>query len=224
MHISAIIPAFNEEEYIGATITALKKANIIDEIIVVDDGSNDKTGEIANQFNIKLLQLPQNSGKGAALNYGASEATGDIICLLDADLGDSAIEVLKLISPIKTGTADVVIGRFPRKRKKAGFGLVKGLASWGIKSFTGLQFLEPLSGQRALTRAALLSLLPFADGFGVEVLLTIKALKKGFNVIEVDTNMTHQESGRNLPGFIHRGRQFTHVVRTLLKARGLRYE
>ncbi|MCL2819182.1 MAG: glycosyltransferase family 2 protein, partial [Actinomycetia bacterium] len=76
----------------------------------------------------------------------------------------------------------------------------------------------PLSGQRALTRECLDTVLPFASGYGAEVVLTIRALQAGFRVLEVPTTMHHAATGRDLAGFIHRGKQFVDVWIALRKA------
>ncbi|MBS4024260.1 MAG: glycosyltransferase family 2 protein [Clostridia bacterium] len=224
MKISVLIPAYNEEDRIEKTVLALSNIRSISQILVVDDGSQDKTAQVAESAGATVVSLEINVGKGAALNHGAKFITGDIVCLLDADLGSSAGEASKLINPIIAGEADLTIGTFPKKRKKAGFGLVKKLASWGIKANTGQIFTEPLSGQRAFTKDAFALMLPFADGYGVEVMLTIKALKRGLRVVEVETAMTHKETGRDTSGFWHRGKQFVHVLKALLVAKGLRYD
>ena len=75
----------------------------------------------------------------------------------------------------------------------------------------------PLSGQRALSRECLATVRPFSAGYGAEVGLTIRALRAGFKVVEIDTSMTHAATGRNVYGFVHRGQQFVHVALALLK-------
>ena len=132
-YISIIIPAYNEEIRIKDTLESIKGINEINEIIVVDDGSTDKTTKIASEVNsekIIVLKLDKNRGKGYALNYGLKIAmkNADIIGFLDADLGSSAKEVKKLIDPMISGDADVVIAKFPPAKKKGGLGFVKGLA------------------------------------------------------------------------------------------------
>jgi hypothetical protein len=106
----------------------------------------------------------------------------------------------------------------PRPHGKAGFGLVKGLARWGIRRMgNGFEAHAPLSGQRALNRRAIDVATPFAHGYGVEVALTIRVLRAGLRVLEVPTTMSHAETGRDLSGIVHRGRQFAHVARTLTR-------
>lgn len=221
--VSVLIPAFNEEKTIGATIRAIKSAANVKEIIVIDDASSDKTASMAELAGAdRVLKLNKNSGKGSALNHGVNYISYDIVALIDADVGESGSEVERLIQPVLEKKADLTIAKFPKRKKKGGFGFVKKLARWGIKSYTGHIFEEPLSGQRAMTVEALKKITPFHNGFGVEVGLTIKAIKAGLTVVEVETNMGHNETGRDISGFLHRGKQFVHVLKTLVKIRGIK--
>ncbi|MDI6711343.1 MAG: glycosyltransferase family 2 protein [Bacillota bacterium] len=213
--VSVIIPAYNEAGRIGETIRAVRGIAEVEEILVVDDASSDQTTAEASAAGARVVRQDFNQGKGAALSRGIREARGDILVLLDADLGASAAEARKLILPILAGKADLTVARFPRARRKGGFGLVKGLARRGIRYFTGLEMESPISGQRALRKNVAPSILPLAPGFGAEVAMTIAAARAGLRVQEVPTNMTHRETGRDLAGFWHRGRQFADIARTL---------
>lgn len=215
-NVSVLIPAFNEEEKIYATVQAVQSIPSVQEIIVIDDASKDGTTEQAKAAGAKVITLATNVGKGGALNRGLQEFTGEILVMLDGDLGSTAAEAGKLIEPILAGEADMTIARFPKAKKKGGFGLVKGLAHQGIKAFTGLEMWSPLSGQRAMTRAVVSAIGTFASGYGVEVGLTIDVARRGFRVREVPVNMTHSETGRDIKGFQHRGKQFVHVAKILL--------
>jgi len=220
MKASVIIPAFNEEGRIGATVRAVRRIPEVVEVIVVNDGSTDATEKEARQAGARVLNMPGNSGKGAALNRGVRAAAAEIVVLLDGDLGATAGEARKLIRPILDDEADMTIARFPPPRRKGGFGLVKGLAARGIYYFTGLKMQSPISGQRALKREALPYVFPVAGGYGAEVGMTIAAARAGFRILEVPVLMGHRETGRDLKGFIHRGRQFRDIALTLLKCFG----
>ncbi|SHF28315.1 Glycosyltransferase involved in cell wall bisynthesis [Desulforamulus putei DSM 12395] len=213
--VSVVIPAHNEAERISDTVKGVVAIPEVSEIIVVDDASSDETAELARQAGAIVISLPNNMGKGGALNTGVARATGDIVALLDGDLGSSSVEARALILPVLNNKADMTIAQFPRAKKKGGFGLVKNLARAGIRHFAGLDSNAPLSGQRVMTRKVLEKVVPFASGYGVEVALTIKVAKEGFRVLEVPTRMSHAETGRDLRGFMHRGKQFVHVARVL---------
>lgn len=216
--VEALIPAYNEEDYIYETVQAVLSLPEINGVLVVDDGSTDATAVKARLAGARVLSLAGNAGKGEALNRGIKELVARVVVLLDADLGASAVEAVRLVMPVLNDEADMTVARFPRSSRKAGFGLVKRLAREGIRWYTGLVMESPLSGQRAMTRQVLQKITPFAGGFGVEVGLTIAAVRHGFRVVEVPVNMRHKETGRDLEGFLHRGKQFWHVARVLARA------
>ena len=221
-YISMIIPAYNEEVKIKDTLESIKGIKEINEIIVVDDGSTDKTTKIASEVNsekIVVLKLDKNRGKGYALNYGLKIAmkNAEIIGFLDADLGSSANDVKKLIDPILNDEADVVIAKFPPAKKKGGLGFVKGLAKDSVFEMTGVELDATLSGQRLFKKEVLEKFKEIPFGYGVEVGMTIDILKHGYKIKEVLVNMTHNETGRDLKGFIHRGKQYYHIKKDLKK-------
>jgi hypothetical protein len=127
----------------------------------------------------------------------------------------AAGEAEKIIRPVVEGAADLCIASFPPPRKKGGFGIVKGTAAWAIRKVGKIQVTAPLSGQRAMTREVLKKVTPFNEGYGVELGMSIRALLHGFRLMEVPTTMTHKETGRDLEGFLHRGKQFIDVVRVI---------
>lgn len=217
--VAALIPAFNEEKYIFDTVRAVLTIPEIEDVLVVDDGSLDDTAGAARRAGARVLSLPANGGKGEALNRGAAKIDAEVVVLLDADLGSTAGEARRLIIPVLEGWADLAIASFPESCRKGGFGLVKRLAGTGIKLFTGLETKSPLSGQRAMTREVLRRVTPFAAGFGVEVALTIKAARAGFRLLEVPVKMSHRDSRRDVRGFLHRGKQFWDVTRTMWELR-----
>jgi glycosyltransferase involved in cell wall biosynthesis len=219
MTITAVIPAYNEEERIVDTLRAVKSLPQIDDIVVVNDGSCDQTARRARTEGVTLIDLPANRGKGGALNAALPYIDADITVFLDADLGKSAGEAEKLIEAVRSGRCDLAIAAFPPASRKGGFGLVKGTAARAIKRAGKMEATAPLSGQRALNRKALTLLAPFDEDYGVELGMTIRALAKGLRVMEVPTGMTHKETGRDIRGFLHRGKQFLDVIRVLNKLR-----
>ena len=220
MFVSIIIPAYNEAERIKNTIDGIVNIDIINEIILIDDGSLDNTYEIASQYDkVNSYKLEKNKGKGYALNFGIDKVSSEanVIGFLDADLGLSSKEVEKLILPILSNEAHVTIAKFPPAKRKGGMGFVKKLAKNGVKFFTGVELDSTLSGQRVFKREVLSIFDKIPFGYGVEVGMTIDILRKGFSVKEVLVDMTHNETGRNLKGFIHRGKQFYHIIIILIK-------
>jgi len=221
MKLLALIPAYNEEKKITQTIKALESLSGVSEVVVADDCSSDNTVNEAKNAGAIVIEHKSNLGKGQSLNKAfesleLSQFSG--VILADGDLASSAVEFKHLIEAYERDSADMVIAGFGEPKKKGGFGLVKGLARWAIKKYGGgEEFKTPLSGQRLLATGILKDILPLAGGFGMEVDMTLKALKAGYKVKEVPTKMTHNETGRNLAGFKHRGRQFLDILRVVIK-------
>jgi len=219
--VTIVIPAYNEEERIAATLQAtlqaIKSLPLEGKIMVVNDGSTDGTSTVARAQGVKVLDLMPNRGKGGAMNAALPSLDTDLIAFVDGDLEGSAAEVYKILEPVMNSQCDLCIAAFPPPTKKGGFGLVKGTAARAIQKAGNLEASAPLSGQRAMTREVLLAVTPFEEAYGVELGMTIKALRHGFRVMEVPTTMCHNESGRDLRGFIHRGKQFLDVLRVISK-------
>lgn len=217
--VCAVIPAYNEEARIAETVRAVKTMKNISKVVVVNDGSADQTAAKARQEGAFVFELKPNRGKGGAMNAALPFVDTDIVVFLDADLGESASEAWRIIEPVADGKADLSIAAFPAPSKKGGFGVVKGTASRVIRREGNFNATAPLSGQRAMTREVMERLTPFYEDYGVELGMTIKALRMGLTVIEVPTTMSHKETGRDIKGFIHRGKQFMDVIRVLLYIR-----
>ena len=222
--VCALLPAYNEAARIAVTVAALRARPEIAEIIVSDDGSTDGTAEIARRAGAAHVLVGQNGGKGAALAaaYRYARDRADIFLLLDGDLGASAGEALKLLGPLLSGEADMTVGLLPpdpafaATGQSGGRGFVVRLARWGIGRRTGQTFAQPLSGQRAVRREVLEALGgTFAAGFGVEVDLTVRALRAGFRVVEVATQFQHKVTGGDWASVRHRTRQFRDVLRVV---------
>ena len=214
--VTVVIPAYNEEKRIVQTLQAVKSLDGISRIIVVNDGSDDQTSFLARKEGVLVLDLDSNRGKGGAMNAALPLIETDIVAFLDGDLGESAAQAGKIIQPIMDGQTDLCIASFPPPTKKGGFGIVKGTAVWAIKKVGKMEVTAPLSGQRAMSREVLQAITPFHEAYGVELGMSLKALRMGYRIMEVPTTMKHNETGRDLKGFIHRGRQFIDVVKVIL--------
>ena len=114
MKLSVVIPVYNEEKTLQDVIETVRKVPYEVEILVVDDGSTDRTREILETYTddpiVRVFLQDQNMGKGAALRRGFSEATGDVVIIQDADLEYTPNDYPTLLKPIQEGRADVVYG------------------------------------------------------------------------------------------------------------------
>lgn len=111
MRITAIIPAYNEEETVGDVVRALRDSELVHHIYVVSDGSTDKTKEVAEAAGAKVFVLPENKGKGAAMMYGVSATESPIIGFFDADLiGLTPDHIERLALPVLSGSRAMNVG------------------------------------------------------------------------------------------------------------------
>jgi glycosyltransferase involved in cell wall biosynthesis len=158
--VTAIVPAFNEEKTIGNVLKALKEAKEIDEIIVVSDGSTDKTAQIAKSFGVKVLEGKEREGKGKAMKKGVKNTDAKIIAFFDADLiGLNPEHVSQLIQPILKGEVGMVVGIRDR---------IGETPLWLLKIDPLLAF----GGERALKREIFENLPEeFVKGFEIETAL-----------------------------------------------------
>ena len=221
--VCALIAARNEADRIGATVSALRSLPGVEDVVVVDDASTDGTASAALAAGATVIQGRCRAGKGRALEGALRRLPPAGVWLLaDADLGHTAGQLGAVLSEVLEGRADLAVAILP-PAQGGGFGLVKRSAGRAIRLLSGFQPVEPLSGQRALTREALEACRPLSAGFGVETGMTIDAVRRGFRVVEVRADLDHRATGRGLGGFAHRGRQGVDVVLAVLpRALGLR--
>lgn len=216
MEITAFIPAHNEAECVAATVEAAWRIEGVTRVVVIDDCSHDSTRCQALIAGATVVSLDAHRGKGGALMAGLHDSEFDYCLFLDADLHESAEQGVLLLAPVMSGELDMAIARFPQPARAAGLGKVKNLALNAIhEADSSFECLSPLSGQRAFTRECIRSLLPLADGYGMEAALTVRALRAGFSVGEVETQMSHKPTGNDPAGYAHRLRQYLDVKKAL---------
>jgi len=217
----ALVAARDEAGRIGPCVGALR--GLVDEVVVVDDGSRDGTASEALESGAAVMRTRRPLGKGLALERALRRLPpAERWLLADGDLGGTASLLGPLFEALDEG-AHVAIAVFPPARA-GGLGLVKRAASRGIRGLTGFVATEPLSGQRALTAEALEAVRPLARGFGLETAMTIDAVRAGLRVVEVQVpGLAHRATFRDLRGFAHRGRQGSDIGLALaLRALGFR--
>jgi Glycosyl transferase family 2 len=215
--LTVLIAARDEQARIGATVAALRHAFPDAEIVVADDGSRDSTSAAARAAGARVVELPR-LGKGQALTLAEREARPGPLLLCDADLDGDLAQLLE-------NGADLTIAAFA-ERQGGGFGIVKRAARALVRACSGFVAREPLSGQRALSPVAREACFPLAPGFGCEARMTIDAARAGLAVEERELPLRHRPTGRDLGGFLHRGRQLLDAVLacgpTAVNHRGLR--
>ena len=189
MKITIGIPAYNEENNIADIITELRKTT--DSIIVCDDGSSDRTGDISRNLGAIVIRHDKNRGYGAAINtifQRAVEIESDILVTFDADGQHRIEDIPKLLMPIEKNKADIVIGsRFLKKQgdipsyRKMGIKVITEITSASINQ----KLTDAQSGLRAYSKRVLAEISPSDMGMGISTEILIKASSKGLKISEV---------------------------------------
>lgn len=218
--LAAIVAARNEADRIGATVRALRGAFPAARIWVADDASEDGTAEAAMAAGAEVVSRGKPHGKGANVTAAAEAALSvepppGLILLCDGDLGDSAARLAPLVEAVRGGECDLAVASFSR-RVGGGFGLALGFAHWAIRRLCGAETEAPISGQRAMRTEVLGATLPFAKGYGMEIGMTVDAVRAGHRLGEYELDLAHRATGRDLAGFLHRARQLRDFLRVFL--------
>jgi glycosyltransferase involved in cell wall biosynthesis len=166
--VSAIVPALNEAATIKHVVHTLLACAVVDEVIVVDDGSTDGTAAQL-PLGVRCLRNERPQGKGQAMQRAVTEARGDVLCFFDADIiGLTTVMVTSIVLPVLTGEADMVVG-------------LRWLPRYRVRFLRAM--LAKLSGERALTRE-LWNSVPagLRCGYKIEAALNVTARRTGMRV------------------------------------------
>ncbi len=171
------------------------------ETILVDDGSTDRTAQIAGQYDVQVVKNSFRRGKGASIRHGLSYASGDCVVTMDADGSNVPADLPSLMRPIMTGVTDVVVGsRF--KKRLAGSAeepVIRrlGNAFFNLAIFlsTGFPVTDSQSGFRAFSKQVLLSVPTYTDGFEWETEVLLKVIKRGYRIVEVPIHYKERVAG-----------------------------
>jgi glycosyltransferase involved in cell wall biosynthesis len=221
--LSVIVAARNEADRVGETIAALRRAFPAASIWVADDASGDGTAELALAAGAQVVSRGKPHGKGANVTAAveaalSAEPVTGLFLLCDGDLGASAERLVPLVEAVDGDECDLAVAAFSR-RVGGGFGLALRFAHGAIRHLCGADTRAPISGQRALRTEALRATLPFAAGFGMEIGMTVDAVRAGYRLREYELDLEHRATGRSLSGFLHRGAQLWDFARVYVSRR-----
>ena len=219
--VSVIIPVFNEEATIGdiviRTKKTLEKLGVKYEVIVVDDGSDDKSAFIAQKNGVRVLRDGHN-GKGFALRSGFKFANGDVVVTLDADGSHKPEEIPLVLNYLIENKADFVVGsRFANsevnktkvpKINRAGNRLFNNLTGY----MTGVKITDSQSGFRAFRTSLIKKMNLSSSGYEVESEMLIKALKMGVRFTETPISFDQRTMGRSKLDPIRDGTRILYAI------------
>jgi glycosyltransferase involved in cell wall biosynthesis len=220
--VAVVIPAYNEEKTIGnivaETIFVMESLKTPYEIIVVDDGSTDKTRQIATRYKATVLFNGKNQGKGYALKKGFRHARGDIIVTIDADGSHNPKEIPDLIHPLFNGFDIVTGSRFlHRKRDSTSRLNLLGnlLFNITIMILTRKRVTDSQTGFRAFKKELLQKISLESRGYEIETEITVKGLKNGFVFKEIPISCNKRKYNISKLKILSDG---TKILRTILKS------
>lgn len=208
--VSIVIPAFDEELGIGPVVERVRALRPWAEVLVVDDGSRDRTAEVAAAAGARVVRHPYNKGNGAAVKTGIRAARGELVLLMDADGQHDPDDVLRVLEPLELH--DLVVGARSSKDQTAtralGNWVFTRLASW----LTGRPIPDLTSGFRAARRERLLEILHLLpNGFSYPTTSCLALLKAGHNVTFVPIT-AHRRVGKSKIRVLQDGTKFLLII------------
>lgn len=202
MIVSVVLPAHEEAATIGEVVVACAKAaSEVVEVVVVDDGSEDGTAELARRAGAHVVRLPRNGGKGRALRVGVDVARGDVLVFLDADGQDDPEDIPSLLAAI-SGGADLVLGsRFLGRFEPNAITMLNRAGTMALTGVLNVLFrarvTDPIAGFRAVRRDAFERARTTASGYDIEIDLVLGVLRAGGQVVEVPVRRAPRRFGQS---------------------------
>jgi len=219
--VSFIVPCYNEEENVLAAIDGILKTRPSDvEVVVVDDGSTDRTAELVSSLNdsrVKLVSYKPNQGKGVAVKMGFEAATGDILVVVDADLSVSPDEAMRFVEPLATRMAGFVNGtRFVYPMEP---GAMSEIRFFGNKLFSiafswllGQRITDTLCGTKAIRRSDYLGKISIREKSWPDFDLLFGAAKNGLRIVEVPVHYKRRVAGKSKMRVFKHGLRLSRIV------------
>jgi glycosyltransferase involved in cell wall biosynthesis len=227
--VSIVIPARNEEETIGLVLDDVNKTTVqmpdrTVEVIVVDDKSTDRTGEIAVQRGARVVRNTGPSGKGCALRLGFENATGDVIVMMDADGSHRAEDIPVLLGAMKEGVGMVIGSRIFGGSDE--YTPVRALGNVFFTLIVGLLFgrflSDALNGFKAFRRDVFQGFRYTSKNFEIEIELLVNALRRGYQVVEISSHERARQGGEAKSRVIQHGTGFLlRCLREWMRNKGL---
>jgi glycosyltransferase involved in cell wall biosynthesis len=223
LEVTVIIPAYNEEKNIGnvisETISVMDNLHLSYEIIVVDDGSTDKTRLIASSYAVNVVLNEKNRGKGYALRTALKRAKGEIIVTMDSDGEHKPREIPVLLESVFKGT-DIVAGSRFLDRDHAYVTtrlhqIGNSIFNRSIMALTGQRVTDSQTGFRAIKRDVFETLNLESDGYEIETEITVKSLKSGFVFEEKPISISKRKHGTSKIKLFSDG---TKILKTMIRA------
>ena len=213
---SIIVPAYNEAERLGSSLVRMlayiAESKWAAEIIVVNDGSRDRTAEVVNEFAcsnpiVRLIENPGNRGKGYSVRNGMLSAAGQFLLFTDADLSSPIDEAPKLFGVIESGEADVAIGsrylqsELQTRKQPIHRRMLGRMFNGALRLILGLSYADTQCGFKAFSRTAASTIFPSMKierwGFDPEILFL--ARRYGLRVAEVPVSWAHDHRSKINP-------------------------
>ncbi len=220
--VTVVIPVLNEAEAIGPVVEALRR-EAIDEVIVADGGSHDRTAEIAAACGARVIHAGKGYGRACLAGAMAAGETCRILVFMDGDGSDMACELPRLVAPIAAGTHDFVIASRARGRREPGsmawHQLAAGRIVGAIVGLTSGQHYTDMCAYKAISRDTLLRLGMQEMTYGWNLEMQMRAAYAGLRILEIPVSYARRIGGQSkvagsLSGTLKAG---SRILLTLLK-------
>lgn len=221
--VSVVIPALNEEATVASVVCDVAATKIPAEIIVVDNGSTDRTAERARDAGARVVCAPRGYGRACAAGVAAVQPDSDIVVFLDGDGSDCPEFMKQLVDPILAGTHDFVIGSRTRGQREPGSmnfqQILSGrLAGWLMSILYGIRYTD-MCPFRAIRREALAKLGMREQTYGWNLEMQMKAARAGLRILEIPVNHRCRSGGQSKVSGTFRGTFVAgaRIIATLLR-------